>query len=81
MPRQQGSQPLGDSLGARNGQLRLFDRQLVSLPLLGAGKRLEQRQRRLQAVARGGLLGQVGPRDRFVELDDRLALLRPSRPA
>ena len=47
----------------------------LALPLLGAGERLEQDQRRLEPVARRRLLREIGSRDRLVELDDRLPLL------
>ena len=41
----------------------------------GAGKRFEQDQRRLEPVARRGLLLEIGARDRRIELDDRLPFL------
>ena len=75
MPGEQGPEPRGGRLGAVEGHLGLLDRQLVRPPLLGPWDRLEQRQRGLQAVAGGRLLGEVGQGDRLVELDDRLALL------
>ena len=55
--------------------LGLLDRQLVGPPLLGPRQRLEQRQRGFEPIARRRLLGQVGLRDRLVQLDDRLPFL------
>ena len=62
-------------LGLLDRHLGLLDRQLVGPPLLGAGERLEQGQRRFEPVARRRLLRQIGLRDRLVELDDRLPFL------
>ena len=71
----QGTEPIGGLLGQGHRQLGLLDGQLGGPPLLGAGERFEQSQRRLEPVSRRGLLFEIGPRDRRVELDDRLSLL------